>query len=135
MSLDILSGLLSQRHGIDQSMAGSVISAIIGHLTQQQQGGGSIDGGIGRLFSQGNNYSDDDRRDGIQSALSNLLGQRDRGQLNEDHSLIQYVQQQTGIQDPQQAREYTHHALGIMNEHANNNPQGLQSLFGKLLGL
>ncbi len=72
---------------------------------------------------------------GIQSALSNLMGQRDRGQLNEDHSLIQYVQQQTGIQDPQQAKEYTHNALGLMNEHANNNPRGLQSLFGNLLRL
>jgi hypothetical protein len=63
------------------------------------------------------------------------MGQRDSGQLKEDHSLIQYVQQQTGIQDPQQAREYTHHAIGLMHEHANNNPQGLQSLFGNLLGL
>jgi hypothetical protein len=131
MSLDMFSNLLSQRHGIDQSMGGSVISAIIGHLTQQQGEGG----GIGNLFSQGNSYSDEDRRGGIQSALSNLMGQRDRGQLNEDHSLIQHVQQQTGIQDPQQAREYTHHALGVMHEHANNNPQGLQSLFGNLLGL
>lgn len=128
----MFSNLLSQRHGIDRSMAGSVISAIIGHLTQQQGGGGS---GIGSLFSQGNNYSDDDRMDGIQSALSNLMGQRDSGQLNQNPSLIQYVQQQTGIQDPEQAREYTHHALGLMNEHANNNPQGLQSLFVNLLGL
>ena len=127
----MFSNLLSQRHGIDQSMAGSVISAIIGHLTQQQQQGG----GIGNLFSQGNSYSDEDRRGGIQSALSNLMGLRDSGRLNEDHSLIQYVKQQTGIQDPQQAREYTNHALGLMHEHATNNPQGLQSLFGNLLGL
>ena len=63
------------------------------------------------------------------------MGQRDRGQLNEDHSLIQYVQHQTGIQGPQQAREYTNHALGLIHEHANNNSQGLQSLFGNLLGL
>jgi uncharacterized protein (DUF2267 family) len=63
------------------------------------------------------------------------MGQRDSRQLKEDHSLIQHVQQHTGIQDPQQAREYTNHALGLMHEHANNNPQGLQSLFGNLLGL
>ena len=134
MSLEMFSNLLSQRHGIDQSVAGSVISAIIGHLTQQQQQGGS-GFGIGNLFSQGNSYSNEDRIGEIQSALANLLGQRDRGQLNEDHSLIQYVQQKTGIQDPQQAREYTHHALGLMNEHANNNTQGLQSLFSNILGL
>ena len=130
----MFSNLLSQRHGIDQSLAGSVISAIVGHLTQQQQQGGS-GFGIGNLFSQGNNYSNEDRSGGIQSALANLLGQRDRGQLNEDHSLIQHVQQKTGIQDPQRAREYTLHALGLMNEHANNNPQGLQSLFSNILGL
>ncbi len=39
----------------------------------------------------------------------------------------------TQIQDPEQDREYTHHALGLMHEHANNNPQGLQSLFSNLL--
>ncbi len=128
----MFSNLLSQRHGVDQSMAGSVISAVIGHLTQSQGGSG---GGIGNLFSQGNNYSDDERRGGIQSAISDLMGQRERGQLNQDHSLIQYVQQKTGIQDPEQAREYTHHAIGLMHEHSNNNPQGLQSLFSNLLGL
>ena len=134
MSLEMFSNLRSQRHGMDQSVAGSVISAIIGHLTQQQGGGGG-GFGIGNLFSQGNSYSDGDRMGGIQSALANLIGQRDRGQLNEDHSLIQYVQQKTGIQDTEQAREYTHHALGLMNEHANSNPQGLQSLFSNILGL
>ncbi|MGN6821858.1 MAG: hypothetical protein ACTHJ7_03630 [Candidatus Nitrosocosmicus sp.] len=82
----MFSNLPSQRNEIDQSMAGSVISAIIGHLTQYQQGGG-----IDNLFSQDNSYSDEDRRGGTQSSLSNLTGQRDSGQLNEDHSLIQRV--------------------------------------------
>ena len=134
MSLDMFSNLLSQRHGIDQSMAGSVIGAVIGHLTQSQ-GGSSGGGGIGNLFSQGNSYSDDDRRGGIQSAISDLMGQRERGQLHQDHQLVRHVQQETGIQDPEQAREYTHHAIGLMHEHANNNPQGMQSLFSNILGL
>jgi hypothetical protein len=123
MSLDMFSGMLSQRHGIDQSMAGSVINAIIGHLTKQQGGG------IGNLFSTGSNYTDDDRIGGIQSSLSNLMGERERGQLHQDHQLVQYVQQNAGIQDPEQAREYTHHAVGLMHEHANNNPQEVDSLF------
>lgn len=71
MSFDMLSGILSQRSGIEQSIAGSIINAIIGHITQQ--------GGISSLFSKGNNYTDQDRTGGIQSALSNLIGQRDRG--------------------------------------------------------
>ncbi len=92
MSLDMFSGLLSQRHGMDQSMVGSVINAVIGHLTQQQQGS-SGSGGIGNLSSERSNYSDDDRNGGIQSSLSNLMGERERGQLNQDHQLIRYVQQ------------------------------------------
>ena len=89
MRLDRFSNLLSQRHGVDKSMAGSVISTVIGHLTQSQWGNGSS--GIGNLFSQGNNYSDDDIIGGIQYTISNLMGQRERGQLNQDHSLIHYV--------------------------------------------
>ena len=127
MSLDMLSGLLSQRSGIEQSVAGSVINAVIGHITQQ--------GSISNLFNRGSNYTDHYRNCGIQSVLSNLIGQRDSGQLNQDHSLIQHVQQKTGIQDQEKAREYTHHALGVLNEHANSNPNGLQSLFNNLLGL
>jgi hypothetical protein len=123
MSLDMFSSMLSQRGGIDQSIAGSVISAIMGHMTQQ--------GGIGNLFSGGNNYSDDDRIGGIQSHLSNLMG---GGQLQQDHPLVQYVQQNAGIQDPQQATQYTQQALEMMNEHANNNPQGLHSLFSNFMG-
>jgi hypothetical protein len=113
----MFSSMLSQRGGIDQSIAGSVINAIMGHMAQQ--------GGIGNLFSRGNNYSDDDRIGGIQSHLSNLMG---GGQLQQDHPLVQYVQQNAGIQDPQQATQYTQQALEMMNEHANNNLQGLHSL-------
>lgn len=133
MSLDMFSGKLSQRHGIDQSVAGSVISAVIGHLTQQQEGG-ARGGGIGNLFSERSKYTDDDRMGGIHSSLSNLMGERERGQLHQDHRLIRHVQQKTGIRDPEQAREYTHHALGLMHEHANNKPQDLHSLFSNLLG-
>ncbi len=122
----MLTGMLSQRHGLDKSVSGSVINAIIGHLTKQQGGG------IGNLFSQGNNYSDDDRIGGIQSSLSNLMAERESGQFHQDHQLIRYVQQNAGIQDPEQVREYTHHAIGLLHEHANNNPQGSHSLFSDL---
>ena len=112
----------------DQSIAGSVISAIIGLLTQQQGGDSTSN-----LFSQGNNYSDVNRINAMQSVLSNLIGQKDRGQLNLDHSLIQYIQQKKGIQDPGQVKEYTHKDLDLINEHANSNSQGLYSLFSNLI--
>ena len=118
----MLTGMLSQKSGIEQSIAGSVINAIIGHITHQ--------GGIGNLFSRGNSYTDHDRIGGIQSALSNIMGEGEGGrQLQHDHPLVQYVQQNAGIQDPQKAKEYTQQGLDLMNEHAKNNPQGLHSLF------
>jgi hypothetical protein len=61
---------------------------------------------------------------GIQSALSNV------GPLDRNHARdIPRVQQDTVIQDPQQATQYMQQAVDLMNEHANSNPQGVQSLF------
>jgi hypothetical protein len=54
--------------------------------------------------------------------------------LNKDHELVRHVQQNTGIQDPEQARQYTQHGVDILNEQSNNNPQGLQSILGFLGG-
>ena len=81
MSLGMLTDMLSQRSGIEQSIAGSVINVVIGHMMQH--------GGIGNLFSQGNNYSDHDRIGGIQSAISQLTGYGGGGiQLQQDHPLV-----------------------------------------------
>lgn len=121
----MLSDMLSQRSGIEQSIAGSVINVVIGHMMQH--------GGIGNLFSQGNKYSDHDRIGEIQSALSKITGGRG-GQLQQDHPLVQSVQQNAGIQDPQLATKYAQQALSLINEHVNNNPQGLHSLFSKFIG-
>lgn len=84
MIFKILSELLSKRHGIEKSLSSSVISAIVSHIIQQGFGRG---GRFDNLFHQGSNYSDNDRIGGIQSVLSNLIGQRDGGQLNQDHSI------------------------------------------------
>ncbi len=121
----MLTGMLSQRSGIEQSIAGSVINAIIGHVTHQ--------GGIGSLFNRGSNYTDHDRIGGIQSALSNIIGGGGGRQLQQDHPLVQYVQQNAGIKDPQKAKEYTQQGLDLMNEHAKNNPHGLHALFSNFI--
>jgi hypothetical protein len=47
---------------------------------------------------------------------------------------VQHVQQNNGIQDPDQATQYTQHGVNLLNEQANSNPQGLQSLLGNFLG-
>ena len=101
----------SQRSGIEQSMMSTIISSIIGHLTQQ--------GSPNSLMGGGN---------GVQVALSGI------GQLSPDHPLVQRVQQDTGIQDPDQAAQYTQQTVDLMNEHANSNPQGIQSLFSNFMG-
>ena len=123
MSIESLAGMFSQRSGADQSMGSSVMSAIVGFLAQKMMGGG---GGMGSMFSGltgGGGGSS-----GIGSILSGLGG------LNKDHELVRHVQQNTGIQDPEQARQYTQHGVDILNEQSNNNPQGLQSILGGFLG-
>jgi hypothetical protein len=110
MSRDMFANTFSQRSGIEQSLMSTIISSVISHLTQQGLQNPFMDGGA------------------IQSALSNI------GSLDPNHALIQRVQQDTGIQHPRQATQYTQQAVDLMNEHANSNPQGIQSLFSNLMG-
>lgn len=124
MSIDSLAGMFSQRSGADQSMGSSVMSGIIGFLVQKMRGSG---GGIGSMLS-GLTGGGSGGGGGIGSILSGLGG------LNKDHELVRHVQQNTGIQDPEQARQYTQHGVDILNEQSRNNPQGLQSILGGFLG-
>jgi len=39
-----------------------------------------------------------------------------------------------GIQDPQLATQYTQQAVDLMNQDVNSDPQGIQSLFSKIMG-
>ena len=54
--------------------------------------------------------------------------------MNRDHALVQHVQQNAGIQDPEQATQYTQHGVNLLNEQADSNPQGMQSLLSGFLG-
>jgi hypothetical protein len=57
------------------------------------------------------------------------------GGLNDPrHPLVQQVKSNCGLQDDNQARMYTQQATGFLSEHANNDPQGLSSLFGSFGG-
>ena len=123
MSIESLAGMFSQRSGADQSMGSSVMSAIVGFLAQKMMGGGGIGSMLSGLTGGGGGSSS-----GTGSILSGLGG------LNKDHELVRHVQQNTGIQDPEQARQYTQHGVDILNEQSNNNPQGLQSILGGFLG-
>jgi hypothetical protein len=126
MSIESLAGMFSQRSGVNQSMGNSIMSAIVGFLAQKMMGGGigsmlsGIAGGAGSGSTSGGG--------GIGSILSGLGG------LNQDHELVRHVQQNAGIQDPEQARQYTQQGVDLLNEQSNNNPQGLQSIFSGFLG-
>ena len=125
MSIESLAGMFSQRSGADQSMGSSVMSAIVGFLAQKMMGGG---GGIGSMLSGLTGGGGGGDGSGIGSILSGLGG------LDKDHELVRHVQQNTGIQDPEQARQYTQHGVDILNEQSNNNLQGLQSILDGFLG-
>jgi hypothetical protein len=70
-------------------------------------------------------------RGSMQSSFSEL-----EGGLNNDprHPLVQQVKNNCGLQDDNQARMYTQQATGFLRENANNDPQGLSSLFGSFGG-
>jgi hypothetical protein len=70
-------------------------------------------------------------RNSMQSSFSEL-----EGGINNDprHPLVQQVKNNCGLQDDNQARMYTQQATGLLRENANNDPQGMSSLFGSLGG-
>jgi hypothetical protein len=82
--------------------------------------------GLGSFMNSGGND-----RGSMQSSFSEL-----EGGLNNDprHPLVQQVKNNCGLQDDNQARMYTQQATGFLRENANNDPQGLSSLFGSFGG-
>jgi hypothetical protein len=56
--------------------------------------------------------------------------------INNDprHPSVQQIKQNCGLQDDNPARVYTQQATGMLRDHANNDPQGLSSLFGSFGG-
>ena len=121
MSLDNLAGMFSQRSGVQQSMSSTIMSTIMNYMMQNfmQKGLGSF------MNSSGGD------RGSMQSSFSEL-----EGGINNDprHPLVQQVKNNCGLQDDNQARMYTQQATGLLRENANNDPQGLSSLFGSLGG-
>src|SRR5918997_2564084 len=68
------------------------------------------------------------------SMLSSFSGLEEGVNNDSHHPLIQQVKNNCGLQDDNQARMYTQQATGFLRENANNDPQGLSSLFGSLGG-
>lgn len=124
MSADDLASKLSQS-GIAQSSRSTIINSIIKHLVENGESEGK--GSTNNNGTTGDTSAPvDDAADDIHLALSNI------GQLSPGHPLVQRIQQDTGIQDPQIATQYTQQTLGAMKEHANENPESMRSLFRSL---
>lgn len=121
MNLDNLAGMFSQRSGVQQSMSSTIMSTIMSYMMQH-----FMQKGLGSFMNSGGND-----RGSMQSSFSEL-----EGGLNNDprHPLIQQVKNNCGLQDDNQARMYTQQATGFLRENANNDPQGLSSIFGSLGG-
>lgn len=116
MNVDSLASMFSNKSGIQQSLASTIINTIINYAMQNL-----MQKGIGSFLNSGG--SD---KGSLQSALSHLGGNIS----DSSHPLVQQVKDNSGIQDPNQAKQYTQQAIGLLKEHADSNPQGLSSLLG-----
>jgi len=117
MHSDELATKLSQS-GIPESSRNTIINCIIKHLLDTEGKTSTA-----RLATRDAASTVADADKDVQRALSNIE------QLSPNHPLIQRVQRDTGIQDPQLATQYTERTLLAMKEHANQNPERMRSIF------
>src|SRR5919112_2080334 len=122
MSLDNLAGMFSQRSGVQQSMSSTIMSTIMNYMMQN-----FMQKGLGSFMNSGGGD-----RGSMQSSFSEL-----EGGINNDprHPLVQQVKNNCGLQDDNQARMYTQQATGLLRENADNDLQGMSSLFGSFGGV
>jgi hypothetical protein len=121
MNLDNLAGMFSQRSGVQKSISSTIMSTIMSYMMQH-----FMQKGLGSFMNSGGGD-----RNSMQSSFSDL-----EGGINNDprHPLVQQVKNNCGLQDDNQARMYTQQATGLLRENANNDPQGMSSLFGSFGG-
>jgi hypothetical protein len=117
MSQDDLTNKLSES-GIPESSMSTIISSIIKHLIYS---GESKESSINSRGATGDTKADADKD--VQAVLSSI------DKLSPNHPLVQRIQQDTGIQDPQLVTQYTEQTLRVMKEHANESPERMRSIF------
>ena len=114
MSLGNLASMFSQRSGMSQSIAGSVIGSIMGYAMTSM-----MNRGIGSFL----HHKDSGQ---MKSALTQVQQETAN---DPDHQLVQQVKQSTGIQDDNQARQYIKQAVSMLKEHTDNNPDAVHAAF------
>lgn len=113
MDLEGLSGIFSNRTGVQQSIASSSMGTVMSYALQNL-----MQRGIGSFLNSGG--SD---KSGMKNALSKLQGDAS----NPDHDLVQQVKNNSGISDNGQAQQYTQQALSMLQEHTEDNPGQVRS--------
>ena len=110
------------KSGIPESSRSEIINSIIKHIIESGDSEDKVN--TNDKGNAGTTVADTDKD--VQSALSNI------GQLSPAHPLVQRIQKDTGIQDPQLATQYTEQTVGAMKAHANENPKSMRSILGSL---
>ena len=116
MNIESLASTFSNKSGIEQSIASTIMSTVVNFALQNL-----MQKGIGNFLNSGGTDTGS-----VQSALSHLGGNIS----DPNHPLVQQVKANSGVQDPNQAKQYTEQAIGLLKEHGGNDPQGLSSLLG-----
>jgi hypothetical protein len=112
VNIDNLVSMFTQKTGIQQSLAATIITLVMQYVMQQLDAGGTK-GGLG----------------GITSVLSGL-----GTNLNADNPLVKQIQEKTKVEDTQKVTEYTGQAVELIKQEASANPKGMESLFSNVLG-
>lgn len=110
------------KSGIPESSRSEIINSIIKHIIESGDSEDKVN--TSDKGNAGTTVADTDKD--VQSALSNI------GQLSPTHPLVQRIQKDTGIQDPQLATQYTEQTVRAMKAHANENPKSMRSILGSL---
>ncbi|AIF83829.1 hypothetical protein NTE_01768 [Candidatus Nitrososphaera evergladensis SR1] len=121
MNIEELSSMLSNKTGMQQSIAGTVISAVLSYAVQHfMQKGASGFMGLGGSDAG--------------SSLQSMLSQLTSGINDPGNPLVQQVKKDGGLNDDNQARQYTQQTVDVLKESANKDSAGLSSLIGSFLG-
>jgi hypothetical protein len=112
VNIDNLVSMFTQKSGLQQSVATTIITLVMQYVMQQLGGGGTKVGLAG-----------------ITSVLSEL-----GTNLNADNPLVKQIQEKIKIEDPQKVTQYTQQAVELIKQEASANPKGIESLFSNVLG-
>ncbi len=141
MNIEALSSMLSNRTGMQQSMASTVMNIVLSYAVQHfmQKGllGNILGGaGLGRNATPASSTSTStpipqSPSSSLQSALSQLM----TSSANDpNHPLVQEVKNKSGLNDDNQARQYAQQAIRVLQENANKDTEGFGSLISGFMG-